>query len=686
MKARITRGSGFSGVLMYVLDEGPKATGQKRPEIISTNLPGSDAASLSAAFGAFRRLRPDIKKPVWHSSLRLPAGERLSSERWAEVVAAYLQKLGFDEATPFLVARHSDVSDGDHVHAIVGRVNGRGECWLGQHEVRRAIEATQQIEREFGLALTPGLGDADTEAKASRPARKADSQSVVNANRSKSQPRIDTTETARVLLDCASRSRDLPTFTTAAAVAGIKVLPNRSTTGRMSGLSVIPKGRKKPLALSAATRNRLSWSKLLKVWDQNAEAAEAARRAAKVAIAGADQRAVDHVAARLAKQPASVSQSAQALPPRASVMAKEPTTMDDKLDFLDSPPPRPTGGVPLDDAGLVSVPASPRAAPGDEDAAALGRREELEREASGQQLQAELRRLSVKELLDLRRPNVPDLFILAAVIERLLSLVLRLIGLPRANTISAVIAGRRKLAELADAELDRRRGTPASASERRAQLGEYEAALRERVNKLDRRQSLRSMPLDAHAAKHAARERLERRQKAEALFDQQQTDAGEETIKARRAKRDDAEAALKRAEAEVPVGMGLVMIPKARAAAINANASRAKRVAEAAARAKTARAQLQLFLDQIEAVAVRIEARAAEAQAVAEKAEAIERANLARELRALPEQVREAEASAQRARVADRAAELVADASRPPTQAAEAEEREALRRRLAEGG
>ena len=80
MKARISRGAGFKGALLYVLDEGPKAAGKKRPEIISSNLPGADAATYAAAFGAFKRLRPDIKRQVWHSSLRLPAGERLDSE------------------------------------------------------------------------------------------------------------------------------------------------------------------------------------------------------------------------------------------------------------------------------------------------------------------------------------------------------------------------------------------------------------------------------------------------------------------------------------------------------------------------------------------------------------------------------------------------------------------------------
>ncbi|OYV26995.1 MAG: hypothetical protein B7Z82_06800, partial [Halothiobacillus sp. 20-54-6] len=79
MKAKITRGTGFRGVLDYALDAGNQKG--KNPEIVGGTLTSGNARTMSTQFAVTRRLRPDIKSPVWHASLALPEGERLSSER-----------------------------------------------------------------------------------------------------------------------------------------------------------------------------------------------------------------------------------------------------------------------------------------------------------------------------------------------------------------------------------------------------------------------------------------------------------------------------------------------------------------------------------------------------------------------------------------------------------------------------
>jgi Relaxase/Mobilisation nuclease domain len=458
MKARITRGSGFRGALNYVFDAIQKASGKKRPELISTNLPGNDAASFSAAFSAFKKLRPDITKPVWHSSLRLPAGERFTSEKWAEVVSAYLLKMGFDDATGYVVVRHNDQPDGDHVHVVLSRVNARGECWLGQHEVHRAIAATQQLEREFGLRLTPGFGDADDEAKATRPKRKADSQTVLNANRAKDQRRVDTAECSRLLLACAARSKDLPSFTVAAAELGFTIRPNRSkTTNYVSGLSVIPPGRKKFLPLGDATAKALTWPKLLKQFELNDAAAEAARQAARTVINTADARAMQVVEARLARQPEQVPHQPRVLRvllPSAINLAKE-AAMSTNLDFLNPPPaPRPPD-VPLDDVELVVSAAEQ----GDRD------RIERERAAATAAVEEELRSFSntqLKRLRDALRGELKgqDAEAIRTMLARFTRLVVRLLScgkvvLPPTESERRAHVARHSL-KLIDAEVQRR--------------------------------------------------------------------------------------------------------------------------------------------------------------------------------------------------------------------------------------
>jgi hypothetical protein len=154
VKAKLTRGTGFGGVIDYVFSE------KKDAKIVGGNMPGVDARQLRQEFGAVRAQRPDIEMPVWHCSLSLPAGERLSDERWEEVTQKYMQGMGFSEAHPYTVVRHSD-TDHDHVHIIASRIAVGAELWYGQHELPKAIRLTQELEAEFGLVRTPIVGEKD---------------------------------------------------------------------------------------------------------------------------------------------------------------------------------------------------------------------------------------------------------------------------------------------------------------------------------------------------------------------------------------------------------------------------------------------------------------------------------------------------------------------------------------------
>lgn len=65
MKAKVERGSGFRGVLDYAFGKGDA-------EIVSGNMSGRDPRTLAGEFGLSRAARPDVSKPVWHTSLSLP--------------------------------------------------------------------------------------------------------------------------------------------------------------------------------------------------------------------------------------------------------------------------------------------------------------------------------------------------------------------------------------------------------------------------------------------------------------------------------------------------------------------------------------------------------------------------------------------------------------------------------------
>ncbi|WP_223930806.1 relaxase/mobilization nuclease domain-containing protein, partial [Aeromonas caviae] len=54
------------------------------------------SAATASHFSALRRSPGgrDIGKPVWHCSLSLPPGERLSAEKWEAVAADFMQHMG----------------------------------------------------------------------------------------------------------------------------------------------------------------------------------------------------------------------------------------------------------------------------------------------------------------------------------------------------------------------------------------------------------------------------------------------------------------------------------------------------------------------------------------------------------------------------------------------------------------
>ena len=155
MKAKIGRGNGFRGLLNYVFGEDKHGRlSDKQAESVGGNMVGMCAADLSKEFAVVRKLRPDIKNPVWHCSLSLPKGEKLSAEEWDAVSQDFMKSMGFDtDRYQYTVVRHSD-TDHDHAHIVASRISLDGEIWHGRNDVYKAIDATHELEKKHGLVLT----------------------------------------------------------------------------------------------------------------------------------------------------------------------------------------------------------------------------------------------------------------------------------------------------------------------------------------------------------------------------------------------------------------------------------------------------------------------------------------------------------------------------------------------------
>lgn len=224
MKSKIKRGKDFSGLCRYILRK------SAQPDLIGGNLCSTSPAGLAKEFQQVANLRAEIEKPVWHSSLALPKGDKLTDRQWNQVVTDYLQGLGLDyQTTPYVVVRHQN-TESDHVHIAASRVSLSAKLYLGRNEHLIATQLTQKLELKHNLTITPGP-DHKAPAKALKTTEKAMQQRTGKVPpRRQLQLSID-----KILKDNSSLTAD--EFIEKLAQAGISAKPNLSKSGKMSGFS-----------------------------------------------------------------------------------------------------------------------------------------------------------------------------------------------------------------------------------------------------------------------------------------------------------------------------------------------------------------------------------------------------------------------------------------------------------------
>ena len=225
---KIKRGKQFAGVVLYSLKSGShhKIT----PYIIGGNMMGSTAAELISEFESTRLLRPDVAKPVWHNSLRLPKGESLSTRQWAAFADDYMARMGFTDTHFRCYILHDD-ADGQHIHIIGSRINMvGGKLYLGKNENLISTRIISELERVHGLTETTGVIGSRRQDK-----RKPSRNELMMAERTAAPcPKSQ----LQALIDKALIQRpDLLTFVRLLEQEGVTSKPNIATTGKMNGFS-----------------------------------------------------------------------------------------------------------------------------------------------------------------------------------------------------------------------------------------------------------------------------------------------------------------------------------------------------------------------------------------------------------------------------------------------------------------
>ena len=225
---KIKRGKQFTGVVIYSLKSGShhKIT----PYVIGGNMTGSTAAELISEFEGTRLLRPDVAKPVWHNSLRLPKGENLSNRQWAAFADDYMARMGFTDTHLRCYIMHDD-PDGQHIHIIASRINMvGGKLYLGKNENLISTRIISELERVHGLTETTSVTGSHRQdnRKPSRNELMMAERTAAPCPKSQLQALIDNALTPRP---------DLLSFVRLLEQEGVSCKPNIATTGKMNGFS-----------------------------------------------------------------------------------------------------------------------------------------------------------------------------------------------------------------------------------------------------------------------------------------------------------------------------------------------------------------------------------------------------------------------------------------------------------------
>lgn len=251
---KIKRGKNFAGVVFYALR--PASHHKVDPVVVGGNMMGSLAKELIAEFGATKTLRPDVAKPAWHNSLRLPKGESLTPVQWSYIADDYMARMGFSETHLRCYVLHDD-EDGQHIHIIASRASlDAGKLYLGKNENLISTRIIQELEKDYQLTRTKGPKASPAAPSPKPKLKKSRHEMMIEKRTGELCPKGIIQNALNELLDTKQSITD---FVQQLVAQNIRPIPNIASTGRMNGFSFEYNG----IAFKASQLGKgYSWSAL----------------------------------------------------------------------------------------------------------------------------------------------------------------------------------------------------------------------------------------------------------------------------------------------------------------------------------------------------------------------------------------------------------------------------------------
>ena len=151
MIAKIMKGSGFKGVINYILD--PK----KGTELIdSSGVRTDDISHIIQSFIDQTNLNPRVSKVVGHISLSFSTQDspKLSNEFMTQAAREYMEKMGIKD-TQYIVGRHFD-KEHPHVHIAFNRIDNNGKTISDRNDRFRSEKICKELTAKYSLYFACG--------------------------------------------------------------------------------------------------------------------------------------------------------------------------------------------------------------------------------------------------------------------------------------------------------------------------------------------------------------------------------------------------------------------------------------------------------------------------------------------------------------------------------------------------
>ena len=151
MIAKIMKGSGFKGVINYILD--PK----KGTELIDSSGVRIDSINhIVQSFIDQTKLNPRVGKVVGHISLSFSVQDssRLSNEFMVQTAREYMEKMGIKD-TQYIIGRHFD-KEHPHVHIAFNRIDNNGKTISDCNDRFKSEKICKELTAKYGLYFAGG--------------------------------------------------------------------------------------------------------------------------------------------------------------------------------------------------------------------------------------------------------------------------------------------------------------------------------------------------------------------------------------------------------------------------------------------------------------------------------------------------------------------------------------------------